>query len=85
MFISRVREFRLKAGISQSELAIRANLSQSHISAVELDSKGVTLATLSKISVALKICVYDLTYYKCEQHLTCEKSEKHHLNCYTGK
>ena len=82
MFISRVREFRLKAGISQMELAIRANLSQSHISAVERDFKSATLGTLSKISVALQICVYELTYYKCEQYLTCEKSEKHYLNCY---
>ena len=82
MFISRIKEFRLKAGLSQLELARKSNVSQTQISNIESNRKSTTLFTLTKISQALQVCIYDLTYYECGLYENCEKPEKNHLNCY---
>lgn len=51
-----IRETRIKAGLSQSELARRTGVSQSYISEIEAgNADTLTLATLRKIAAALDI------------------------------
>ena len=44
-----VREARLKAGMTQQELALISGTSRSYISRIENDRSDIELATLSKI------------------------------------
>ncbi|MCL2493910.1 MAG: helix-turn-helix transcriptional regulator [Clostridiales bacterium] len=50
-----VRAYRKKAGLSQEELADRANLHPTYISLIERGEKNVTLKSIYVISIALDI------------------------------
>jgi len=56
----RVKEARLKLGLTQERLAARANLHYSYVGQVERGNKIPSLKTLSKISRALNLKVEDL-------------------------
>jgi transcriptional regulator with XRE-family HTH domain len=59
-----VKETRSKRGLSQAELAKLADLSASFICRIEKsDYKSVTVASLSKLSKALKIPINDLSNF----------------------
>jgi transcriptional regulator with XRE-family HTH domain len=56
----RVKEARLKLGLTQERLAARANLHYSYVGQVERGNKVPSLKTLSKIARALNLKVEDL-------------------------
>lgn len=55
-----VRQYRLKIGLSQEELAARAEVHRTYIGMIERAEKNITLVNIEKIARALKIQVKDL-------------------------
>lgn len=60
IFGNKVREERLKLGISQEELAARVGLHRTYIGMIERAEKNITLINMSKIAKALDISLSDL-------------------------
>ena len=58
---ARLRELRLKRGLSQQALAERVGVPQTHISAMELGVKFPNLLTVLRLAVALECKVTELT------------------------
>ena len=56
-----VRAERIKAGLSQEQLAEKANLTRNYIGQTERAEKRITLETLARIARALRVRVSDLT------------------------
>jgi len=56
-FGKRVKEERLKVGISQEELAARAGVHRTYIGMVERAEKNITLINIEKIAKALNITI----------------------------
>ena len=56
-FGNRVKEERLKLGISQEELAERAGLHRTYIGMIERAEKNITLLNIEKIAKALNLSV----------------------------
>jgi len=54
-FGKKVREERLKQGLSQEELASKAGVHRTYIGMIERAEKNITLENIEKIAVALKI------------------------------
>ncbi|WP_294852274.1 helix-turn-helix domain-containing protein [uncultured Oscillibacter sp.] len=52
---SRIREVRVKKGMSQAELAVKANISLPHISDIELGKSRMMLASFVRITEALQV------------------------------
>ena len=82
MFISRIKELRLKKGISQAELGILSKICQTQIGNIERGNTSTTLDTIEKLSMALDVCVYRTFYFKCHKYNTCNNKSKTGLNCY---
>lgn len=59
-FGNKVRQFRLEQGISQEELAFRANLHRTYIGMIERAERNITLINIEKIANALNININDL-------------------------
>ena len=59
-FGNKVRQYRLEQGISQEELAFRANLQRTYIGMVERAERNITLVNIEKIANALNININDL-------------------------
>lgn len=51
----RIREYRMKKGLSQEELAYRAELHTAHLGRIERGEKNATLESIEKIISALGI------------------------------
>ena len=60
-FGQRVKEERLKIGLSQEELAIRAGVHRTYIGMIERAEKNITLLNIEKLAKALKITINNLT------------------------
>jgi len=58
-FGKRVREERLRLGLSQEELAERAKVHRTYIGMIERAEKNITLQNIEKIAQALKINISD--------------------------
>ena len=56
-----IRAARKKAGLSQEQLAEKADLSRNYIGNVERAEYQITLETLARIAKALNLTVHDLT------------------------
>jgi transcriptional regulator with XRE-family HTH domain len=56
-FGKKVREERLKQGLSQEELASRAGVHRTYIGMIERAEKNITLENIEKISGALNISI----------------------------
>lgn len=54
-FGEKVREERLKQGLSQEELASRAGVHRTYIGMIERAEKNITLENIEKVAKALKI------------------------------
>ena len=65
-FGNKVRQYRLEQGISQEELAFRANLHRTYIGMVERAERNITLVNIEKIANALNININDLFEWKRE-------------------
>ena len=59
-FGEKVREIRKKKGMSQEELADKANLHRTYIGMIERAEKNITLVNIKKISNALEINIKKL-------------------------
>ena len=59
-FGDRVREIRKKKGLSQEELAYKADLHRTYIGMIERAEKNITLVNIEKIANALEIEIADL-------------------------
>ena len=51
----RIREIRIKKGLSQEDLAHESNLHRTYISDIERGSRNVSIQNIEKIAKALKI------------------------------
>ncbi|MCS7460785.1 helix-turn-helix domain-containing protein [Paenibacillus doosanensis] len=75
-FGQRVRELRLKSGMSQEALAARAGLDRSYIGGVERGERNVSLENIAKLTEALDV---DMSYFfdneRFELHSAYMKSE----------
>jgi transcriptional regulator with XRE-family HTH domain len=58
-FGGRVREERLKLGLSQEALAARAGVHRTYIGMIERAEKNITLENIEKIAKALNISIAD--------------------------
>ena len=59
-FGDRLREVRLKAGVSQEKLADMAKLHRTYVSAVERGRCNISLVNIEKLAVALDVTMRDL-------------------------
>ena len=59
-FGSRLRELRLKAGMSQEELAHRSGIDRTFVGRMERGERGVSLETLVKLGRVLGISASEL-------------------------
>ena len=59
-FGKKVREHRLKIGLSQEKLAARAEVHRTYIGMVERAEKNITLMNIEKIAHALGVKIKDL-------------------------
>lgn len=55
----RIRELRGQLGISQEELAARANLDRTYITSVERGKRNISIGTLEKIVVQLNCTMHE--------------------------
>lgn len=69
-----IRYYRTKAGLTQEQLAIKANISQSHLSDIETCKKSPTVRVLYSIAKALDVCPGVLLEYKC--NCCCKKKSR---------
>lgn len=59
-FGNKVREIRLKKGLSQEELAEKANVHRTYIGMIERAEKNITLLNIEKIAIALDVSIVEL-------------------------
>lgn len=60
IFAENVRRYRKVLGISQEELAFRANLHRTYIGMIERAEKNITLVNMEKIANALEVNIENL-------------------------
>ena len=56
----KVREGRMKKGLSQEDLAFRSEMHRTYIGMIERAEKNITLLNINKISLALEIPLHEL-------------------------
>ncbi len=59
-FGNRVRELREKVGISQEELAYKAELHRTYISSIERGAQNISLRNIQKLAKALGVTMKEL-------------------------
>jgi transcriptional regulator with XRE-family HTH domain len=59
-FGQRVRDERMKLGLSQEELAARAGLHRTYIGMIERAEKNITLENIEKLASALELRINEL-------------------------
>ena len=63
LFGNRVRELRIRKGLSQEELAHLANVHRTYIGMIERAEKNITLINIEKIAVSLEVSINELLNY----------------------
>ena len=63
-FGEKVREERLKQGLSQEELASRAGVHRTYIGMIERAEKNITLENIEKVAKALKLNINELLTFE---------------------
>jgi transcriptional regulator with XRE-family HTH domain len=59
-FGERVRFFRKQKGLSQEQLAFKADLHRTYIGMIERAEKNITLINIEKIAIALDVSITEL-------------------------
>lgn len=59
-FGNRIRDIRMQRGLSQEQLAFKANLHRTYIGMIERAEKNITLLNIERIANALEISINDL-------------------------
>lgn len=59
-FGNRIRDERLKQGLSQEKLASRAGVHRTYIGMIERAEKNITLENIEKIAKALNLSIFDI-------------------------
>jgi len=59
-FGKKVREERLKKGLSQEDLASKAGVHRTYIGMIERGEKNITLVTIKKVAMALDLRITQL-------------------------
>ncbi len=59
-FGQKIREERLKQGLSQEELAAKAGVHRTYIGMIERAEKNITLENIERLALALKISLTDI-------------------------
>lgn len=68
MFTLRIKEARIMKGMSQTELAHKAGISQSYLSSLERfdeKTKSPSLTVIESLAKALEVCPHALFYISC--------------------
>jgi transcriptional regulator with XRE-family HTH domain len=65
-FGTRVKEIRQSKGITQEELALKAQLHRTYISSIELGKRNVSLLNIEKLAKALDCNIPD--FFEDRQH-----------------
>ncbi len=60
LFGKRVRQERLRKGLSQEELAVRAGLHRTYIGMIERAEKNITIVNIERIATALEMEIGEL-------------------------
>ena len=60
-FGQKIRDERLKQGLSQEELAAKAGVHRTYIGMIERGEKNITLINIEKIAKALGLSISELT------------------------
>ena len=60
-FGNKVRNERVRLGLSQEELASKANVHRTYVGMVERTEKNITLENIEKIAKALNLSISELT------------------------
>lgn len=55
----KLKEFRLKAGLSQERLAYKAGLDRTYIPSIEKGERNISITVLEKLSKALNVSIKD--------------------------
>lgn len=58
-FGDRLREIRLKKGVSQEALALEADLHRTYVSSVERGERNVSIVNIARIAAALDVPIRD--------------------------
>ena len=59
-FGKKVREERIRLGLSQEELAAKAGVHRTYIGMIERAEKNITLGNIEKIAKALKVSISEI-------------------------
>ena len=59
-FGNTIKKYRISKGLSQEQLAFKADLHRTYIGMIERAEKNITLINIQKLSVALEISLSDL-------------------------
>jgi len=59
-FGEKVRDLRKERGLSQEQLAFKADLHRTYIGMIERAEKNITLINIEKIAIALEVSVAEL-------------------------
>ena len=59
----RIKELRGQLGISQEELAARANLDRTYITSVERGKRNISIGTLEKIVLQLNCTMHEFFFF----------------------
>jgi len=63
----RLREYRLKANLTQEQLAAKIGCSKAFISQLENHKKNISVNLLVHISIILNVCLNDLLGIRCRK------------------
>lgn len=63
-FGKKVREERIKQGLSQEELASKADVHRTYIGMIERAEKNITLENIEKVAKALKLNINELLTFE---------------------
>lgn len=63
-FGNRLRDLRLKANISQEDLAFKADLDRTYISSIERGLRNVSITVIEQLAIALDVPMTDLVNFK---------------------